>query len=197
MLTLDERPCKIGVQIRFRREFHGEEKVPAMDVTVLSIPLKGPELCALLGQESAWADLYATSKDSPPEPKHKRTEIKRKMNVGFKESSAILTLGLHKTRIAFVNCTLAAISLTPTTGGITMMDLTIQASEEAENSDQLKQFMDSHQNISLIFGEIDGDAPAAADSQPQLNLQVAADDDAPAKSTRGKKKDAAARPDAH
>jgi hypothetical protein len=196
MLTLDERPCKIGTQIRFRREFHGEEKVPAMDVTVLQVPLKAAELCTLLAEETAWSDLYSTSKDNPPEPKHKRTDITRKVNIGFKESSAILTLGLHKTRIAFVNCTLAKISLTPTTGGVTMMDLTIQANEEAENSDQLKQFMDTHQNVSLIFGETADESTTANDeSQPELNLQVNEGDKPPeAKSPRGKRSN---RPDAH
>jgi hypothetical protein len=172
-MQLDKRQCDIGTKIQTRREFHGDEKVPAIDLKITGVSLSKDELCELLDEETAWDDRYIDNGKESASIKGRRIENSEKLNVDFKESQAILTLGLNESVVAFINCTIRKIELVKVQGGLTTMNFMIQSSEEVKNAEMIRSFLDTRQSISLILGSHDtAEETDEDDAQESLRLNV-------------------------
>ena len=75
-------------------------------------------------------------------------------------------VGLKPERIELIGVKLAKLKLEPQTGGMTALDVTVQALAEDRVTDLL-QFLDSSADVAIDFGDADDDA----DEQDELALE--------------------------
>lgn len=185
MLNLKARPCKLGTAINTRRELHGEEPVPAMDIPLLGIMISARELNALV-DDPMFSDLVFDQRqnsDSPPEPQWSRKFKPLAMLGKFKDCTVTLSIGLKPETVTIVAAKIAKIRLMPLVGGQTELSLTVQATTEAKVGAKLLDFIDQEASVEIDIGERD-DSEAVKD-QPELNLQVA--DEKKADARKGKR----------
>jgi hypothetical protein len=165
MLSLDKRPCKIGVSINTRRELHGEDPVPAMDIPLVSILLSKEELNTLLDEKNGWDLWFNERKGKPAEPilggKLKPYAMLQK----FKAASVALYVGL-KPEMIELEGKLTKLKLEPQIGGLTALSLTVQATPEMVDAARLLEHLDALVDVSIEFG----DADEEEDAQDELDL---------------------------
>ncbi len=155
MLTLDRRPCKIGISINTRTEKHGEDDVPAMDIPLASIMLTGEELNALLGESHAHDALFNFAAGKPPEPLLP-TLAGFRVKGKFEESSVDIEVGLKAELISLKNVKLSKVTLEPQTGGLTAMAVTVQCTPELDDGvTHLLAFLNAAAHVSVSFGKSD------------------------------------------
>jgi|ERR1700728_3876427 hypothetical protein len=176
MLTLDRRDCKIGTAINTRRELHGEEPVPAMDIPIAEIHLSREELQALFDDKTVWDSWFDLRKgDKLPEPAGWVKECKAfARGDKFKDSQAILYVGLKPEVITLVNVKLSKLKLKPLVGGLTALSLTIQCTPEMEKAAKVFDHLDHTAYIALEIGERDDSK--AVKNQPELPMDMTKDD---------------------
>jgi hypothetical protein len=170
MLTLNKRPCKIGVSINARREMHGDEPVPAVDIPLSGIMIDAKELNELVRDPSFHDLVYDHRADSLPEPQwaHKFTPLS--MIGVFQKSSVTLYVGLQPTEISFSDVKLAKIKLSPQVGGLTELQLKIQCMVISADVAKLLNWIDHTADVEIEIGELD--AVDTVKDQPELNLQT-------------------------
>jgi len=174
MLTLEKRPCKIGTSINTRREMHGDEPVPAMDIPLSGIMLEPFELNSLVDMPHFWDLVFNERPDKLPEPIWAKKFKEMQLLDKFKDSQVILYVGLKIETIALVNCKLAKIKLAPQIGGLTELSLSVQCTPEMQIAAHLFEFLDKTAEVAVEIGDLD--ATADANGQPELPLHVMTDD---------------------
>lgn len=120
---LSARACKLGVSLNCRRELHGDEGVPACDISVAGIMLTKEEFNALMGDDYAYGAMF-TEKKEPRLPQIENIVLKGK-RVGAAVVITITTTG-KGTGLALSDCKLKDLVLAPMSGGLTAMALKIQ-----------------------------------------------------------------------
>lgn len=172
MLTLEKKVCKIGTSINTRRQIHGEEPVPAMDIPISEIMLERDELQAIYDDITVWDNWFDhRAGDKLPEPAN---WLKQSKPIGFadkfKDSQVILYVGLKPEIITLVNVKLARLNFEPKVGGLTAMSLTIQATPDMAKAAKIFDHMDHTAHIAIEIGERDeGDT---VKNQPELPMTM-------------------------
>jgi hypothetical protein len=184
MLELDKRPCKIGTSINTRRELHGEDPVPAMDIPLANILLTKAELNELLDDRHAWDMLYLDHKGKPAEPMFGKVFKPFALLAKYSGDVAIY-VGLKPEMIELADVKLTKLKLEPQTGGLTALSLTVQATPDMHAAARLFEHLDCPVDVLIEFADPDEDSD---EEQPELNLD-AADSAAPAKAKRKPRRD--------
>ena len=91
MIDLKKSPCKIG-NINVRNELHGEEKVPAVDITIENILLGKAEVASLFGDKSWWDRNY-NEKGKLAEPADK-IYLPQRLDLKFENAIVGIYVGL-------------------------------------------------------------------------------------------------------
>jgi hypothetical protein len=174
-LELDPRACKQGVSLNTRWQKHGEEKLPAKDIRLLDVPISKSELNDFFQNANAWNMLYVERKGKPPEPFWSDKIPSFDVPGKWRKSSASLSFGLKPYSVSFGDSVLSRVSLACTTGGITLMSLTISCLKSNIRGDlaMLDDYLDATMRCEVEFGEEgpgddDGDDD---DDQDELDLE--------------------------
>jgi len=135
MLNLNRRAAHIGVSFNGRREKHGDEDVPALDIKLEGITLGEKEFNALLGDphaEEAFFDPPGKTSTLvvPRFPKLDSLKLKDKIK-GVKVS---IWLDGKDTPILLDGCDLAKITLDPQDGGTVALSCQVQCSEPGDKA---------------------------------------------------------------
>lgn len=165
MLTITKRGATLGPSVNGRTEKHGEEDVPACDITVNGIMLVAEEFNALLEDPRAHDAFYtkdATGFVQPQFPQIKPLVLAEK----FEGARVALYVGLAPDVIELKDCKLAKVTLSLKAGGDTEMSLQIQATPSAEIIGKLCAQMNHDVSIELQ------DAKRAAKSAKQTDLPL-------------------------
>ena len=173
MLNLTKPPGQIGPSINVRTEKHGEEDVPACDVTIDGIMLEAADLCALLEDPKAHTLLFTvdlTGTVSPAFPQFAALTLAEK----FEEARVVLYVGFAPTELVLKDVKVGKIRLTPKVGGMTECKLQIQATPEPE----MIGVLSGHTNheISIEIADAKRAAKAEKSKQKELNLSTAPDE---------------------
>jgi hypothetical protein len=124
--TLSKRPAKLGTNLPFRTEFHGDDSVTAGDVAINSVMLDDSELCVLLQEPLAFKALYKSRPNStlfdPLFPGLKPLKLTDTID----EASLVVYVGVEQGVIELGTTRLKNITLEPTAGGMTAMSFTAQ-----------------------------------------------------------------------
>lgn len=152
MLQLRKRPGRIGVSIGGRRELHGEEPVPFMDVPI-AILITTTELNQLMGDPHTADAWFSTDGGKLAEPLLKNMKP-YKLKGKFKNSSATFTLGVNSLEVPMKGVTFATLGFEPQVGGMTQLKLKIQSPITNKNNEMFL-WMDRDADIELQFGELE------------------------------------------
>ncbi len=170
MLTITRRSAKISSSINVRTEKHGDEDVPACDVTVGAIMLEPEELNALLEDPKAHGALFVKDDagfSSPAFPQfHAFTLVDK-----FEDALVHLHVGMGPTLIELEHSKLARVSLSPQPGGMTAMSVQVQSTPPSEKIGQLSAYMNHEISIEIT----DGKRAKKSGKQNELPLEMADD----------------------
>lgn len=183
MLKLKSKPCQIGASINARTEKHGDEPQPAMDIP-LSFLISAKELNALMGDPHTSDVWFEATPGELPEPMLKNLKP-YKLKGKFKDSLAVLTVGVNGHVIDLGDCTLSGLAFEPQTGGMTAVKLKVQCLITSKTTDVFL-WMDREGDVELQFGEMDGNA-----NQEELDLEVPEEAPKPKRKAKGTKEDRA------
>lgn len=176
VLELDKRHATIS-HVNLREEKHGEDSVPAIDIKLTEIPLTKDELIAITHDKQAWNLMYVEEKGGLIRPSQPYFASKRPFDEKYVDCSAVLFLGIQGAEYELEDVKLSKITMEPTDGGTTSMDLTIQLElDDTEILSHLADQLGRECSVALTFGSIDeGDK-----KQQKLPLNSTAGTDAPA-----------------
>jgi hypothetical protein len=173
MLTLNNRPCRIGPSINTRSEMHGDESVPAMAIPLSSIMLTPSELNALLDEPLAHGALFSDRADQLSEPLFKRL-APLKLKDKFEECTVAILVGLNRKLITLEHVKLAKLTLDPQVGGSTALSLAVQCTPKLDSRiNHLLAFLNCEAEVEIVTGQ----RAAHAAKQPELALGGPGDDD--------------------
>lgn len=168
MITLSKREAKYGGHVNVRPEFHGDEKVPACDVSVSAVMLQSHELDALLGA-GAYDRLFAVNGEGLPEPALPDLDQRRTIREKYEGARVTLYLGLIPTEVVLAPAKLKSITLEPKVGGLTELSATIQATPDPKWLEPLAAFMATDISLEIVDAKR---AAKAGDGQRQLPLDA-------------------------
>lgn len=186
MLKLETRPAMLGPSLNTRTEKHGEEDVPAHDITVTGIMLTAEELNSLLAPADAHAALFDTSQ--PMAHPRLRNLKPLALTDKFEDAQITFLLGMNRKKVALANVTVKKLRLEPQDGGLTMLTVQVQAKSEQIGKDlpllisRLNQSID----IEVDAGEpIDDDESDESQAQLQMPHKGGSAEEAPRRKRRG------------
>lgn len=182
-MIIDSRPCLIGGNIGGRTEFHGEEGLPAFDISLSAIMLTKDELIALKKDSTIWDRWFNERKDGLSEPADK--DIKYfALNHAYENCAVTITHALADDQsFEFDGCKLVKLKLIPTVGGNTELRITLQSLIEDRHG--IYKWMGKDCRVELEFGDLkEREKEKAKQRQPELALTPAAAKD---KAKRGRK----------
>lgn len=171
MLQLPKRPGRIGVSIGGRRELHGEEPVPFMDIPI-AILITAGELNQLMGDPHTADAWFNTDGGKLAEPLLKNMKP-YKLKGKFKNSSATFTLGVNSVVVPLKAVSFSTLGFEPQVGGMTQLKLKIQSPITNKNN-EIFLWMDRDADLELQFGELE-----VKEVQGELELEGEGDGDAP------------------
>jgi len=174
MLNVDIRPAMLGPTINDRTEIHGDENVPAMDITVSDIMLTIPELAALLRVPVKRTEALFDRDKHPIEPAFQAL-APLQLGERISDVDVLMLLGLDEYELDLPGCTVRVKSLVPMTGGLTAMECRIQYAGQL-NGNQLERLRGAKgREISIGFagGKV---AERKATKQPELALDHGAEE---------------------
>lgn len=152
MIDLKKTPCKIG-NVNVRNELHGEEKVPAMDITLENILLGKAEVASLFGDKTWW-DRNFNEKGKLAEPADK-IQKPRGLDLKFENASVHIYVGLKLELIELDECVLTKLVIDPQVGGLTALKLTVQATPEIDEvAAPLINWMGRDASVEIDFGDV-------------------------------------------
>jgi len=156
MLSISLRTAKLGPSINNRTEKHGDEDVPAADISVGALLLTAEELNALLDNPGAHERLFVqTSATSLPEPFFTRFAGGFTLADKFEGANVRIEYGLEPNVIQLPDVKIAKVYLEPQTGGLTMVSLQIQASHDwSESAPELVACMNREIKIEITDAAI-------------------------------------------
>ncbi len=128
MITITDRPARLGSSINTRTEKHGDEDIPSADIPITGIMLSAEELNSLLGDPHASRALFNNDKGvkRPMFRCFKPFRLTEKFE-GARVSLALSVLNDNGVVVEIKDCKLAKIDLEPCEGGLTAMSLQIQS----------------------------------------------------------------------
>lgn len=151
-LSLRKRLCKIGSSINVRTEMHGDQPVPACDIPIKGVMLTKAELNVLLGDESAYDALYV-ERDGTPEPlfaKHFKPFV---LLDQFEGATVKLALTDDATELELEDVKLASLKLEPQVGGLTSLQVQVQATPTSEQMAEIIAFVNTQVHAAIAFGK--------------------------------------------
>jgi len=166
MITITKREAAYGNHVNVRSENHGDEKIPACDITVSGILLQAHELDAFLGAE-AHRRIFEKQTDGFHTPAFPMLDQVRTVREKYEGARVVLYLGLIPTEVVLAPAKLKNVTLEPQAGGLTAIAMTIQATPDPAVMGTLASFMNS--GISI---EITDAKRAAATSRKQRELPL-------------------------
>lgn len=151
VLTLTNRPCKIGNSKSDNTEKHGDEDVHTTAFALRGLMLEAEELNTLLIEPKAHAALYV-KRDKLLEPTLKDCEpiqLKGK----YENCTVLLTLGgLSRQELQLDECRLGKFVLAPKVGGLTELSLQVLCTPEDEAQSLLFNWLDKEVEVEISFG---------------------------------------------
>jgi hypothetical protein len=174
MLSISLRTAKLGPSINNRTQKHGDEDVPAVDISVGSVILEPEELNAILGNPKAHERLFVqTSAGGRPEPFFDRFDSGFTLADKFEGANVRIEYGLQPIVVDLPDVKIARVYLEPLSGGQTRMSFQIQASHDwTERSRDLVLCMNREIKIEVAGAEV---AKKTDKNQAQLPLGAAGD----------------------
>lgn len=153
-LTLRSRLCKIGTNINVRTEKHGDQPVPACDIPLKGVMLSKLELNTLLGDDGAYDALYRDV-EGTPEPifaKHFKPFV---LSDTFEGASVKLQLSDVKDglEVELEDVSLNALKLEPQVGGLTALNVQVQAAPDSDDMSTIIAFVDAQVHAAISFGK--------------------------------------------
>lgn len=153
-LTLRSRLCKIGTNINVRTEKHGDQPVPACDIPLKGVMLSKDELNTLLGDDGAFDALYRDV-EGTPEPifaKHFKPFV---LVDTFEGAGVKLQLSDVKDgiEVELEDVSLNALKLEPQVGGLTSLNLQVQAAPDSDDMSTIIAFVDAQVRVAISFGK--------------------------------------------
>ena len=125
MLTLDRRPCKLGMKATADGKEKDGAEIKTLAIELDSIFLEARELNIILSEPHAW-DVLFNAGAHPPEPflkSLKAIELKDSTEHAYVE----ILFGLTERQIIFTDCKLSKVKLEPQVGGLTAMSCKVTA----------------------------------------------------------------------
>lgn len=159
------RPCKLGGHINVRTEKHGEENVPACDVTLAGVLLEQDELDTLLGDGTHKA-LFITKRDELSEPRFKDFKpfaLKHK----FEKSRVAIEIDGVDDELVFDDIKISRVRVAPQVGGLTAVDVSVQCTPSSDIIALLYDHMDVEVRAKIRFGRV---SEKTNDKQDELAL---------------------------
>lgn len=124
--TISKRNAKLGTNLPFRTEFHGDNSVTAGDLAIKGVMIDDNELCALMHEPLAFRALFKSRPNSvlhdPLFPGIKPLKLIDTID----EASMTVFVGVEQTPIELGVTKLKGITLEPQPGGMTAMSFTAQ-----------------------------------------------------------------------
>jgi hypothetical protein len=175
LLSLDSRPCTLGVYLNTPTQKHGDERVPAKVISIKNILLDKDQLNELLGDRHAWDALYVEHKGKPAEPIFPDRLGQLPVLGKYKDSQVELSFGLKPYEISFTDATLKSLKLDRQSGGLTALSLTMVCLKSNITGDlaRLDEHLDGSANVAIELGDLDEDEDDEDDEdrdQPALDL---------------------------
>lgn len=191
MLTITRRAARLGSSVNVRTEKHGDDDVPAIDVTVSGIMLEPEELNALLEDPKAYDALFRRDDQDFPQPTFPQLKP-FSLESKFEGVLVQLHVGPKPSIIELTDTKLNRVTLTPQPGGQTALSVQVQATPSEKVIGQVSTYMNHEVSVELSGGE---KAKPKDANQANLPLQMGGDTPPPAPAN-GKKRGRAA-PAAH
>lgn len=187
MLTLSRRDAKIGRNIPFRTQDHGDEPVRACDIAVSGLHLEAGEFNALLKEPRAHNAFFVTRPGSKLMDPLIRDFKPFELTDKIEHADVVIFVGLQGSEIKLGTCKLKGVSLELKAGGMVEFSCTVQTTPTLDK--RIAQLID-HMGSSVQI-EISYEHNA---EQPDLNLagdrpgdeDDDEDDDRPARGRRGR-----------
>lgn len=153
VLNVRMTPCRIATSVSCRREKHGDENVPACDITITGLMLDEKQLNSLLGDDVAHPAIFnVRAKDRLPEPLFPQLEAFRLKD---KFEGCTAKLKLHRGSddiIELADVKFAKVRIEPQVGGLTLCTFTIQCTPEGRVMGKIFDRIDSEIDGSFTFG---------------------------------------------
>lgn len=168
MLDLSSRIAQMGPTINDRTEKHGDEDVPAMDISVSGIMLTIPELAVLLQTAETEVKRLFNMRAQPIEPALSMLEIA--CLVKLEDVDVALELGLDQYELALPACGVKLTGLTRCTGGLTELSCRLQYPGDLGGDDleRLREAKNKQIEIAFSGGKIAEKKQAR--KQPELDM---------------------------
>lgn len=131
MLSLSNRPCRIGSSINTRTEKHGDEDVTALDIPLNEIMIEDVELNILLQEPHASNVLFNAPPGKLAEPVFKSIKSLR-LKDKIEGASVIITLN-GSTEVKLSDCKISKVTLDPQIGGLTCVSLQVQCTPKLDS----------------------------------------------------------------
>ncbi|HLF10088.1 MAG TPA: hypothetical protein VJA26_02645 [Gammaproteobacteria bacterium] len=147
------RVCKLGGHINVRSEKHGEDNVPACDVSITGVLLDRDEVDALLGEGSHEALYVTNGKNTPPEPRFREFKPFALLHK-FEKSRVALEIDGIKDEVVFDDIKLARLRIEPKTGGLTALGFSVQCTPSSDIMAQLYDHLDREVKAKVRFGKL-------------------------------------------
>jgi hypothetical protein len=163
-LTLRKRLCKIGTNINVRTELHGESPVPACDISLKGVMLSKDELNILLSDEKAHDSLFKPGESGDlVEPTFAQHFKPFTLIDEFEGARVTLTLvdgqGEGEAQpdgplsVELDDVSIKSLKLEPQVGGLTSLNLQVQATPTSEDMAKLIAFVDTQVHAAISFGK--------------------------------------------
>ena len=154
MITLTNRPCRIGPSINARTEKHGDDDVQAFDIPLAGLMLEKEELNAFLGDPYAYDALFnhhrSNGKADEPIFKKFRPLVLRDK---FEEGEVVFTVGMGSEEIRLKGVKLAKVTLDPQVGGLTLLSVQVQCTPSTETIAKVLPYMNHEIEAEVTFGK--------------------------------------------
>jgi hypothetical protein len=190
MLTLSKRDAKIGRNIPFRTQDHGDEQVRAADIRVTGLHLEPAEFNALLQEPRAHSAFFVTRAGTRLMDPLIRSFAPFQLLGKIEQADVVLYLGLGNVEVKLGTCKLKSVCLELKAGGMTELSCTVQTTPTLDKRiAQLIDHMGSSVQIEITY-EHNAEQPdlALGDERPKDDDDDDDDEegDTPSRGRRGR-----------
>jgi hypothetical protein len=192
MFTLSKRDARIGTNVKFRNEYHGDDLVQAGDIPISGAYLEPEELGALLQEPRAHSLLFAARPASKlTDPLFKNLAPFR-LTTKIESAHVVLFFGTDaQEELRLGVCKLKNITLERKAGGLTELSCLVQATPTIDKRiAKLIEYMDEPIQIEISY-EHNAEQPELAMGGEHPADEDDEDDDTPARGRRGSRTGAA------
>lgn len=169
-------PCSIGTHLNGRSQKNSTE---ACDLSVRELMLEPAELDALCGPGTHKALFTKSREFAEPSEFVKRSKMPFELEGKFKNSRIVLFLGPEEAEVELDDCTLAHVRLKPKAGGLTQVDVQVQATPDDESVAPLFRNMSKSAACKIRFGKLERKVVEDQDDLPLDDTKNGAGGDDP------------------